>query len=244
MSPLLLVELVGPAGAGKTTLAQALSRESDNIELIYKPSIQSVIDTPFFLKQFTLLLPTILRIYLNGNRWLTKREIKWMAILNGWHRMLQKRVVDSGKILLLDQGPVFMMAQLFCFETGCLGYRSVDKWRKFVYENWAKTLDMVILLNAPNQHLLERIRSRDKWHMVKGDPDPRIFKYLENERLILEQEIAMLDINEYSPELIRFDTTQESVNDIVTKILVEFGLKSYLLESNTDTPKMLNSLKL
>ncbi len=222
----LVVELVGPAGAGKTTIAQSLRLQSERIEAIDPPSVRRVIDTPFFLTQIVFLLPIILRINMNSDRWLTRREIAWMAILNGWHRLLQKRVVDDGNILIIDQGPVFLMAQLFCHETGYLRNRGIEKWRDFVYGKCAKTLDMVIFLNASNQDLLERIRSREKLHMVKGDTDLEIFEYLENERLNLGHEIAMLEPNEYSPELIRFDTTLESIDDIVSKILVEFSLKS------------------
>ena len=57
--PLLVVELVGPAGAGKTTLSQALSLRSDSILVGRHPSVRKVVYTPFLLAKHSS--PRVLR---------------------------------------------------------------------------------------------------------------------------------------------------------------------------------------
>lgn len=225
--PSLVVELVGPAGAGKTTLSQALSRHSDSILVSKPPFIQRVVDTPFFVRHGLLLVPTLLRIFKNkGNgRCPTLREIAWMAILKGWHNLLQRGVANDGMIVVLDQGPVFMLAQLHMFGPESLRSRSANKWWEGVDRQWAATLDMVVYVDTSDTHLLERIYARDKWHVMKEKAEPEISQFLAHYRVAYEQVISSLTSNHSSPKVLRFDTARESLDGIVNRLLGEFGLK-------------------
>jgi hypothetical protein len=225
--PPLVVELVGPAGAGKTTVFRALSQLSESILVSVQPFVRSVVDSPFFLRQSLLLMPTLLRMYKNKNsgRCLTRQEITCMAILNGWHNVLRRVAVNGDKVLLIDQGPVFLLAQLHKFGPESLRGRCTEKWWKGVYRQWATTLDMVVWLDTLDAYLLERIRARDKWHLMKDKSKPEVLEFLEHYRIAYQQVISMLAANQSRLKVLVFDTARESLEVIVNRLMVEFGLE-------------------
>ena len=94
-------------------------------------------------------------------------------------------------------------------------------------KQWASALDMVIWLDAPDAILVERIRARSKWHLVKEKPEQVANKFLARFRTSYDQIIARLTAN-CGPRVLRFNTKQESLDQIVDKALAAFDL----LESN------------
>jgi shikimate kinase len=222
--PPLVVEFVGPAGAGKTTLSQAMSRRSKKILIGAPPDVRSVADIPFFARNALLLMPTLLRLYQNNSRWPTRREIAWMTILKGWHHVLGRQVSNDGTVIVLDQGPVFMLAKLHSFGPESLKSSSAEKWWSGTYNQWAATLDMVIWFDASDTLLLERIRARNCWHRVKEKSEQEAFKFLARYRRSYEQIISALTANG-GPRILCFNTDQESLSQIVDKVLAAFDLE-------------------
>ncbi|MGH9878571.1 MAG: AAA family ATPase, partial [Nitrososphaerales archaeon] len=78
--PMLIIELVGPAGAGKSTLSRALSRRSATIQLGSDVELRKLKYMPVFLRNILSLLPIIIRQRRLG-RWLTWDEIKSLVYL-------------------------------------------------------------------------------------------------------------------------------------------------------------------
>jgi len=148
-----------------------------------------------------------------------------MSILKGWHHLLEQGVANNGKAFVLDQGPVFLLAELHMFGPESLRSRSANKWWEGVYRQWAATLDMVVYVDTSDTHLLARIRARDKWHVMKEKAEPEISQFLAHYRVAYEHVISMLTSNHSSPKVLRFDTVQESLDGIVNRLLGEFGLK-------------------
>jgi len=162
----------------------------------------------------------------NNDRFLTRREIVWMAILKGWHHFLRTEVTNGGRVVVLDQGPVFLLAQLYMFGPKSLRGKSGEKWWEMVVARWAATLDMLVYLDASDAHLLNRVRTRSKWHLVKDKTAPEVFEFLAQYREAYEQVSSMLTAYHRSPKLLRFDTVQQSSDEIVNRLLAEFGLKA------------------
>lgn len=221
----LVVELVGPAGAGKTTISMALTRRSAGILESNFPYVRSVMDTSFFVRHGLLLAPTLFCLPHDNGRWLTRREIAWMMILNGWHHVLRRQSTRSGKIIVLDQGPIFLLAELDEFGPKCLQNPSAERWWAEKYGQWAATLDIVVWLDTSDDCLLERIRTRAKWHLMKDAPAPEVFEFLARYRVAYEKVISNLTANSHGPKVLRFDTDRESLDGIVNRLLFEFGLK-------------------
>jgi len=92
-----------------------------------------------------------------------------------------------------------------------------------MFEQWASTLDMVILLYAPNKILVERINARNQRHAVKSKPELEAIKFLIRYRTSYEQMLAKLSAYG-APTLLQFDTSQASIEQIVEQVLVYCNL--------------------
>jgi adenylate kinase family enzyme len=227
----LVVELVGPAGAGKTTLAKTLVQRNNRIHACTPPYFRRIENLPFFVKSTLLFLPAFIHLlYDSHGRRLTPREIVWLVTLTGWHHWFGRRSFTDNKIVILDQGPVFMLADLYGFGSQDLMNKKVRNWWNSLFKQWADTLDMVIWLDATDQILMERIRSRDKWHLVKDRSDAEMVKFLGDYRESFNKVLSLLVANRAELKVIRFDTEQESLDSVVDKLLVVFGLDEFAVE--------------
>src|SRR3990172_11041687 len=110
----LIVELVGLAGTGKTTLARALVQRDEKILVIPDLGLRKKEHIPIFVRHVPSLLPLFLR-RCRSSRWFTWDEIKAMVYLKAWPRVLTQQAWNNGTVILLDHGPVFKLATLLAF---------------------------------------------------------------------------------------------------------------------------------
>lgn len=221
--PLLIVELVGPAGAGKTTLARVLSERDEKILIGAEIELKKMGHIPIFVSNAPLLLPVFLR-RCRHSRWFAWDEIKAMVYLKAWPRVLRQQATQSGTTILLDHGPVFKLATLHAFGPDKLGCQDFEKWWTRMFKQWAHTLDMVIWLDAPDTILKERINTRDQRHAVKRKSELIAYKFLARYRTSYEYILAKLTACG-GPTLLRFDTSQASIEQIVDEVLIACNLK-------------------
>jgi thymidylate kinase len=220
----LIVELVGPAGAGKTTLANVLLQRSKRIQLGTPPNIRKIEHFPFFAKNTLLLVPTFLHLYQNHNgRRLTRQEITWLITLNGWQHRLGRQVPGTGTIVILDQGPVFMLAKLIGFGPETLKSQAVRQWLEKIYLQWAGTLDMVVCLDTPDAILLQRIRARETWHGFKNLSESEAVEILARFRQAHTKVLSELMAGESGPGLLCFDTAKKSQDEIAENLLIQLA---------------------
>jgi len=111
------------------------------------------------------LVPTIVGSALRKRR-LRWREITQMIRLEALHRVL-RRMKSRHRIILLDEGPVFGISWLdLAFAKR--GAEPPTRWRRRVLQRWARVLDSVILLDAGDDLLAARIRTRSKTHRMRN----------------------------------------------------------------------------
>jgi shikimate kinase len=214
---ILIVELVGPAGAGKTTLSQVLVQYGEKIIVGAEISLRNKEHLLVFLQNFHSVLP-ILMARNGSGRSFTWDEIKAMIYLNGWSRVLKQQATRGNIIVLLDHGPIFKLATLYAFGPERRGSEAFKKWWNEMFKQWADLLDIVIWLDAPNPVLETRINHRDQRHLVKGKPEPEASEFLERYRKSYEQTLAKLTVNG-GPTLFQFDTSRTSIEQIAEKVL-------------------------
>jgi deoxyadenosine/deoxycytidine kinase len=216
----LIVEIIGLAGTGKSTLSSALYLQSKKILASERLGVRKAKHRYFFIKQALLLLPTFLRLPRNG-RWFTNEEIKKMVYLNGWHRVLKRQGLNNNATILVDQGAIFKLATLYGFGPEKLKDQGFNKWWDQMFEQWASTLDMVVWLDGPDDILIERIISRDSSHLVKELSTQEARKFFSDYRSAYNYIIAKLTSIE-DITVLRFDTSYQSPEDIMAQVLRSF----------------------
>lgn len=181
-----IVELVGPAGAGKTTLARGASEIDSTIK-----SGLSLWGLPKrrLLSSAIALLPTILGAGINRAP-LSAGEIGQMIRLGALRQVVEEESTRH-RVIILDEGPVFALSWLDVFFAKG-GDRIPASWRERVIGQWSALLDVVVFIDATDITLAHRIRTRDKPHMVKGLSDAEIFGFSDGFRRAFERAIGEL----------------------------------------------------
>jgi thymidylate kinase len=180
-----LVEIVGPAGAGKSTLAQALARK------LGAPESLSV----WGQRRRDLAggavraLPAALAAAAGG-RPLAFSELTQMARVAAMRRTV-RRAAAGESLVILDEGPVFALAWFDAFygRNGDPGWAS---WRRRAIADWSQRLDLIVRLDAGGDRLIGRIRGRDKNHRAKDWPDRAIDAFQGRYRAAYDKVIAEL----------------------------------------------------
>ena len=218
-----IVEIVGPAGAGKTTLCNVLSCCQATTYLGRFPDVRKAAHAPFFIWNSLQVFLATRGLPRRNSRQLTRREVAWLAILNGWPAVLRKESRNS-RFIWLDQGPVYLLTETRTFGPEYLRRSEAGKlWRR-LYSQWADLLDAIIWLDAADVELLKRIRGRCKEHAVKNESAQTTFEYLASYRHAYEQTLSGLLANHPRLRVLRFDTGQKSPEDIAGRLVLEFGL--------------------
>jgi adenylate kinase family enzyme len=218
-----VVEIVGPAGAGKTTLSQALNCHTESIRLENFPNVRKVADAPFFISNGLQLIPSLLRLYQPNSRQLSRREFAWMTILNGWSALLHRESIDGNKVIILDQGPIYLLAEMRLFGPEYLRQKFAEKLWQDLYTRWSVTLHLVIWLDAGDDVLLERIRTRQQEHIVKTESATVVHEFLDRYRTEYEFILSILMAKEASLKVLKFDTGRQQTQDIVDQFLSELS---------------------
>ncbi len=219
----MMVEVIGPAGAGKTSLIKSLTQANKNIFKDTKPSLWSIRNTPYLAHSILCLLPIFLREPLNSIR-LSSRELYCLIYLNGWYNVLGHRTPVNCKLNLMDHGPIYMLTSLLEFGPRITKNQHFKKWWDIALKHWASSLDMIIWLEAPNSILVNRINTRDSWHIVQEKPEEEMHNFLIRYRNSFEQVISMSKAYNNNLDVLRYDTEKETPEQLTDKILHDCGI--------------------
>ena len=212
----LIMEVVGPAGAGKTTFSRALCEYGDKFVIGPDIALRKLQHIPLFVRSLTQSVPLLLRSYRQG-KGVSWDELKAMAYVTEWHRLFKHQAATSGKNVLLDHGPVFRLATLAAFGPAQLDNPMAEGWWNARFDEWANTLDIVLWLDAPNTILEKRINGRDQRHVVKGKSQQEVSQFLADYRRAYEQTLTRL--TQRGLVVKRFDTSKIAPEQLVHKVL-------------------------
>ena len=215
----LIVEIVGPAGAGKTTVLSTLRQHDEQLQPIFH--LRRIKHLPFYAGYTLSLLPELLCQFYEGRRF-TLHELKWMVRLKVSNQILKPMALKDGSIIIVDQGPIYTLVRLAEHGSKRCEGQCFQRWWNEMLRECAATLDLVIWLDAPTEILMKRVHSRAKYHAVKKKSGREAKDLLAYHRRLYHKVIAELTA-EGSPKVRRYDTNQYALDQIVDKTLAVFN---------------------
>jgi hypothetical protein len=165
----LVIELAGLAGAGKSSVVEALTR--------LDPGVRSRRPLPLrsYLGSVPGLIPTFFALHWPLRRVLTK-QVKRVLQVRALHRFARR--VTGGGVLVFDEGPVYFLARTLVFGGATIRTAAFERWWRRAVADWAGLLDAVVWLDAPDNVLAARIHARDQSHPMRGADDRAVDGFL------------------------------------------------------------------
>jgi thymidylate kinase len=202
-----LVELVGRAGAGKSTIHRALLERYRDLEPM--PLLRKRPYTGVLARHTLAALGTLARRRALDPRFPVD-QVRMMAYL----RALPVVFAAGGRrrVVLFDQGPLFSLTRPY------LADARLAAWWESTFALWRERLDLVVSLDAPDDVLLERIKARPKFHRVQDREKQDALEFLANTRSVYDDALARLGGHERAPIVLRIDTGRSSVDAAADRI--------------------------
>lgn len=212
-----LIEIAGPAGSGKTTLARMMIQSNSRTVLGETLQLRKPDHLSIFLPNAASLVPLVLSPA--AGRAYSWDEFKSMVYLNAWPKLLKKQAGEAD-LILLDHGPVFRMAMLNAFGPPRLQEHSAKPWWKAMFQQWAKRLDFVVWLDAPDSVLQQRIDYRERDHAVKGQSIRDVTEFLRRYRESYHYILECLQ-KESELAILSFDSSKTTLDQMEKQILLQ-----------------------
>jgi shikimate kinase len=210
----LVVELIGLPGSGKSTIARALGRHAHEVR-----ADLGVVGMPraLLLGSAVRLVPALIDLH-RGARLPLWREARQMVRLDALHRLLHRPAWRPYRMLAMEEGPVLVLGWLRVFCPGSSRRAGFSRWWGRAVSDWAQTVDVVVVLDAPEPILLQRIRSRPKPHLVRDWSDREVGEFLSSFRHAFDEVVRALT-TENGPRLMTFCTATQTADEIAEAIL-------------------------
>jgi ABC-type cobalamin/Fe3+-siderophores transport system ATPase subunit len=204
-----LVELVGPAGAGKSTVFESLLARGQAIQ--GRPTLRKRKYAGAVAVNVVGALATLVRQGVIG-RDVSTEQVRMMMYLQTLPRILAGFSAGATAIVF-DQGPLFFLTRPSLMD------KRLATWRSRMLDTWAPLLDIVVYLDAPDGLLRERINTRGKWHALRGAESASALDVLTASRRVYQHAVGELAARGQGPVTLRFDTSTRSAEDIAGTIL-------------------------
>ena len=223
----LLVELVGPAGAGKTALLRTLGQDP---RVRAGLRIDRARDLPALILNTAALLPSAVGLLAQGPASLSSGLLHLIRLRTLHGVLARAAAIETRRVLLLDEGPIFSLGRLSVFQRANEGRGRLARGWHAQLAQWSTELDAIVWIDAADEVLVERIRTRRKAHRVKEGTDRQVTTFLaqyrEAYRKVLDHVKASGTIR-----MIEIDTTALPVDATATRVLAE--LERLMPESRT-----------
>jgi shikimate kinase len=210
------VELIGPAGAGKTSVLREIGRRDATVEP-WQRFEKWLRHAPAITRDALALAPTALELLRRHPR-ASRLCLQHLLRLRRFQAILVSPTMPPTRARLLGEGPVYSLCRL---HLACTAMPVPDPlteiWRATLAE-WPGALDVVISLDAPDDVLAQRIRLRSKSHEVKHGTDREVYAFLQRYRDSYREVLARLSA--LGPvHVMAIDTAKTSIDEAAGSVL-------------------------
>ncbi len=211
--PLTVIEIAGVAGSGKSTVTGALA-EAIGLHTVSRH--RSLANAPGYLASAIQLAPTMTRVRAADlTSW---RGCNKMARLRACLELIGVHTRHDCPGLAFDQGPLFLMSAIDADRRRATPSAAFSRWWEGELERTRSALAVVVMLEAPDEVLLERIRGRGKHHVLKHLHDRPARRGLATMRSGLDRLVNELT-SSGTVHIERIDTSVVSVEHAVRRIV-------------------------
>lgn len=206
------VELLGPPASGKSTLLDALANQETRIACVDRARTPS--GMPYLARAAKAVAPLALRERLTWQqtRWIVRAEAGALFIRHG--------APTHTPAVVFAQGPAYSLARLADSNPRTPKFAA---WWSATMQQLAKLLDVVVVLDAPDDVLLHRIRTRAKAHAFDDLAPDAQWAALARSRSALQTALAELT-STGRPDVLSFDTSRTPLGVITESLLAVLGV--------------------
>jgi hypothetical protein len=201
-----IIEFVGVAGTGKSTLLKAMMTKDERIKTVALPLKCSYL--PCLVRITFKWFPLYLKNY-RKSRWFTLQEIRNMAYLDRWISHIRNQASARQNIVGIDPGSIYWLSSLQKFGPKVTRHPKYLNWWEKRFDQWGSALDVAIWLDAPAELCLQRVLARDEFHEIKD----------------MHANEALLELKGY----------RECYKRIIPEMSSRFGLKTFYFRSDQIT---------
>lgn len=207
-----IIELVGPAGAGKSAITAELARQPG----VLCTSMWFVPGTELAWATFCTV-PSAVRLIRRARSPLY-RELRHISRLRALLNFLDRDELSRYRYVVIDEGAVYTFAWLRVIGHPAFHDTRTQSWRHYVAGLWSATIDEVVRLDAADAVLAQRLRTRTKSHVMSQAPDRAITAFSMRYRTAINDTISL--IQQHGRFGVRdFRTDHQSAADIARQIL-------------------------
>jgi broad-specificity NMP kinase len=187
----MLVELAGLPGAGKSTIFDLLLARDPQIAPM--PILRRGPHRGVLARELVRTAARLARRRALDRSW--NRELLVMA---AYLDALPPVLAERDGVVVFDQGPIYALCRPQMRDPRLSG------WRDERLARWAGLLDLVVVLEAPDTVLVERVNAREKAHRLKGVDDPSTA--LRHDHEVLEAALSRVAAVRDPARILRVDT--------------------------------------
>lgn len=218
-----LVEIVGVAGSGKSTLTRQLV-ETEGERFTRADFIHS--STPSHMPYIARGIPRFAKAFVSGLRRgprPTWADFKLLAYVTEWDRFVRSNPRYSDRVVLFDQGPMYALVRLKAKGLSMSSTPAFEDWWRERFDAWAKLLTGVVWLDAADELLVDRIEERPQGHALKGASEADSRRFLGIYRTLFSDVLDELRLR--GVEVLQFDTAVCNPETIASTVRSRLGVE-------------------